>query len=87
MSIYACLFIAAPPSYSDLAISESHRQDYLQGCDRSDAEGEDRGSLLTYITEFRYLPPPLYSEVLLSHTHTHTHRRLTGKVPKQHKQT
>lgn len=53
----------APPSYSDLAISESHRQDYLQGCDRSDTEGEDRGSLLTYITEFRYLPPPLYSEV------------------------
>ncbi|XP_023275190.1 arrestin domain-containing protein 3-like [Seriola lalandi dorsalis] len=50
----------APPSYSELAISESHRRDCLQGCDRSDEEGED---LLTYITEFRYLPPPLYSEV------------------------
>ncbi|XP_041666571.1 arrestin domain-containing protein 3-like isoform X2 [Cheilinus undulatus] len=53
----------APPSYSDLAISESERRDCLQGCDRSDGEGEDPGSLLTYITEFRYLPPPLYSEV------------------------
>ncbi|XP_062290930.1 arrestin domain-containing protein 3-like isoform X3 [Scomber scombrus] len=53
----------APPSYSDLAISESHRRDCLQGCDRSDGEGEDQGSLLTYITEFRYRPPPLYSEV------------------------
>ncbi|KAK2887984.1 arrestin domain-containing protein 3b [Channa argus] len=53
----------APPSYSDLAISESHRRDYLQGCDSSDGRGEQRGSLLTYITEFRYLPPPLYSEV------------------------
>uniref|UniRef100_A0A1A8MH78 Arrestin domain-containing protein 3 n=1 Tax=Nothobranchius pienaari TaxID=704102 RepID=A0A1A8MH78_9TELE len=52
----------APPSYSDLAISEAYRQDCLQGCDRSGGEGEDEGSLLTYITEFRYLPPPLYSE-------------------------
>ncbi|XP_029921590.1 arrestin domain-containing protein 3-like [Myripristis murdjan] len=53
----------APPSYCDLAVSESHRQVCLQGCDRSDEEGEDGGSLLAYITEFRYLPPPLYSEV------------------------
>ncbi|XP_020782171.1 arrestin domain-containing protein 3-like [Boleophthalmus pectinirostris] len=53
----------APPSYSDLAISESHRRDWLRGCDRNDSEGEDHGSVLTYITEFRYLPPPLYSEV------------------------
>ncbi|KAM4720599.1 arrestin domain-containing protein 3-like [Anableps anableps] len=53
----------APPSYSDLAISEAHRRNCLQGCDRSDGEGEDQGSVLTYITEFRYLPPPLYSEV------------------------
>nr|XP_043868621.1 arrestin domain-containing protein 3-like isoform X2 [Solea senegalensis] len=53
----------APPSYSDLAISESHRQDCLQGCDRSEGEGEDHRALLTYIREFRYLPPPVYSEV------------------------
>lgn len=53
----------APPSYCDLAVSESYRQICLQGCERSDEESEDGGSLLTYITEFRYLPPPLYSEV------------------------
>lgn len=53
----------APPSYSDLAISESHRRDCLRGCDRPEAEGESRASVLAYITEFRYLPPPLYSEV------------------------
>lgn len=61
---------AAPPSYNDLAISEAERRDCLQGCDRSDVDGGDQGSLLPYITEFRYLPPPLYSEV---HTHTHAH--------------
>lgn len=53
----------SPPNYSDLAISESHRRDCLQGCDRSDTEGEDHASVLAYVTEFRYLPPPLYSEV------------------------
>lgn len=54
---------AAPPSYSDLAISEAERRDCLQGCDRSNVDGDEQGSLLPYITEFRYLPPPLYSEV------------------------
>lgn len=53
----------APPSYSDLAISESQRRDCLQGCDSSCADDDNLGSLQTYITEFRYLPPPLYSEV------------------------
>ncbi|XP_068430374.1 arrestin domain-containing protein 3-like [Clinocottus analis] len=50
----------APPSYTDLAISEARRRECLLGCDGTAGEGED---LLTYITEFRYLPPPLYSEV------------------------
>ncbi|XP_024918104.1 multiple C2 and transmembrane domain-containing protein 1-like isoform X2 [Cynoglossus semilaevis] len=53
----------APPSYSDLRISESHRRDCLRGCNRSEQEEEDYSALLTYITEFRYLPPPVYSEV------------------------
>ncbi|KAK7929726.1 hypothetical protein WMY93_006121 [Mugilogobius chulae] len=53
----------APPSYSDLAISESQRRDCLRGCDRHNSEEEDPASVLSYITEFRYLPPPLYSEV------------------------
>lgn len=54
---------AAPPSYSDLAISEAERRDCLQGYDRSTVDGDEQRSLLPYITEFRYLPPPLYSEV------------------------
>lgn len=54
---------AAPPSYCDLAISEAERRDCLQGCDRSNVDGDEQRSLLPYITEFRYLPPPLYSEV------------------------
>lgn len=60
---------AAPPSYNDLAISEAERRDCLEGCDRSNVDRGDERSLLPYITEFRYLPPPLYSEV---HTRTAT---------------
>lgn len=52
----------APPSYSDLAVSEEHRQSCLQDCDRSEDSQEDQGPILAYITEFRYQPPPLYSE-------------------------
>lgn len=74
-------FIAAPPSYSDLEISETQRRDCLQGCDRSDGEGDDPGSLLTYITEFRYLPPPLYSEVRFTRTQSHN---LTGTTQEPH---
>lgn len=77
------LHAAAPPSYSDLAISESQRRDCLQGCDSSCADDDNLGSLQTYITEFRYLPPPLYSEVQLTphapaartHALTHAHTR------------
>ncbi|KAM6986578.1 arrestin domain-containing protein 3b isoform 2-T2 [Aplochiton taeniatus] len=55
----------APPSYSDLSVSEEHRQGCLQGCDGSERGVEDfvQGPTLAYITEFRYQPPPLYSEV------------------------
>ncbi|CAL8279720.1 unnamed protein product [Boreogadus saida] len=53
----------APPDYSDLAVSEEHRRDCLQGSDWSPPPEEAEGSLQAYITEFRYLPPPLYSEV------------------------
>jgi len=65
--VCACVCVrvraAAPPDYSDLAVSEEHRQGCLQGSDRSQPQEEPHGSLLAYITEFRYLPPPLYSEV------------------------
>lgn len=72
---------AAPPSYSDLAISESQRRDCLQGCDSSYGDEGNLGSLQTYITEFRYLPPPLYSEVRFtpSHPHKHTHAQMTSQ--------
>ncbi|KAM6901275.1 arrestin domain-containing protein 3b [Lycodopsis pacificus] len=57
----------APPSYGDLLISESRRRECLHGCERSEDQDQDQDqdqeALLTYITEFRYLPPPLYSEV------------------------
>ncbi|XP_075934333.1 arrestin domain-containing protein 3-like [Anarhichas minor] len=53
----------APPSYGDLSISESQRRECLHGCERSEDQDQDQEALLTYITEFRYLPPPLYSEV------------------------
>ncbi|XP_068191595.1 arrestin domain-containing protein 3-like isoform X3 [Antennarius striatus] len=54
----------APPSYSDLSISESERRDCLHGCGRPNDDSEEHGSLLTFITEFRYRPPPLYSELV-----------------------
>lgn len=53
----------APPSYRDLAVSEEQRQGCLQGCERTEEGAEDQNCLLAYITEFRYQPPPLYSEV------------------------
>ena len=58
-----CVCVAAPPDYSALAVSEEHRRDCLQGSDWSPPPEEAEGSLQAYITEFRYLPPPLYAEV------------------------
>ncbi|XP_061657476.1 arrestin domain-containing protein 3-like isoform X2 [Syngnathoides biaculeatus] len=53
----------APPSYSELAISESHRRHFLRGVPEWEPEPEHASAaLLTYVTEFRYLPPPLYAE-------------------------
>ncbi|XP_061886759.1 arrestin domain-containing protein 3-like [Entelurus aequoreus] len=52
----------APPSYNDLAFSEAHRRHCLRGSEEHHHVHEAT-SLLTYISEFRYLPPPLYSEV------------------------
>ncbi|KAM9794328.1 arrestin domain-containing protein 3-like isoform 2-T2 [Syngnathus typhle] len=54
-----------PPSYGQLAIPESHRRHFLHAVHEQEQEQEQHASaaLLTYITEFRYLPPPLYAEV------------------------
>lgn len=54
--------VLAPPSYSELAITESHRRHFLHGVHEHEQEHAS-AALLTYITEFRYLPPPLYAEV------------------------
>nr|XP_057913667.1 arrestin domain-containing protein 3-like isoform X1 [Doryrhamphus excisus] len=51
----------APPSYSELAFSEAHRRHCLRGGD--ERHEHEAAPLLAYISEFRYLPPPLYAEV------------------------
>lgn len=53
----------APPSYSDLAVTEEQRQGCLERCEGSEVNQEGQGTLQAYITEFRFQPPPLYSEV------------------------
>lgn len=58
-----CLFPAAPPSYAEV-VTEEQRQSSLAplgACD--DFERALPGPLFAYIQEFRFLPPPLYSEV------------------------
>lgn len=61
-----CLFPAAPPSYAEV-VTEEQRQSSLAplgACD--DFERALPGPLFAYIQEFRFLPPPLYSEVSTS---------------------
>ncbi|XP_070990989.1 arrestin domain-containing protein 3-like isoform X1 [Oncorhynchus clarkii lewisi] len=53
----------APPSYSDLAVTEEQRRGCLERCEGSEVNQEGQGTLQAYITEFRFQPPPLYSEV------------------------
>eukprot|EP00075_Anas_platyrhynchos_P012825 XP_027302078.1 arrestin domain-containing protein 3 isoform X3 [Anas platyrhynchos] len=53
----------APPSYAEV-VTEEQRQSSLAplaACD--DFERALQGPLFAYIQEFRFLPPPLYSEV------------------------
>jgi len=57
------LLPAAPPSYAEV-VTEEQRQSSLAPvgvCD--DFERGLPGPLFAYIQEFRFLPPPLYSEV------------------------
>ncbi|XP_057674711.1 arrestin domain-containing protein 3-like isoform X2 [Corythoichthys intestinalis] len=49
----------APPSYDELAIPESRRRHFLHGVPEQEHAS---AALLAYVTEFRYLPPPLYAE-------------------------
>ncbi|XP_009876033.1 PREDICTED: arrestin domain-containing protein 3-like [Apaloderma vittatum] len=53
----------APPSYAEV-VTEEQRQSSLApigACD--DFERALPGPLFAYIQEFRFLPPPLYSEI------------------------
>lgn len=57
------LFPSAPPSYAEVVTEEQRRNNLapVSACD--DFERALQGPLFAYIQEFRFLPPPLYSEV------------------------
>lgn len=57
------LFPSAPPSYAEVVTEEQRRNNLapMSACD--DFERALQGPLFAYIQEFRFLPPPLYSEV------------------------
>lgn len=59
MLTHCPIFHAAPPSYAEI-VTEQQRQSSL---DVSAAREEVDGPLFAYIHEFRFQPPPLYSEV------------------------
>lgn len=54
---------SAPPSYAEVVTEEQRRNNLapVSACD--DFERALQGPLFAYIQEFRFLPPPLYSEV------------------------
>ncbi|XP_018095349.1 arrestin domain-containing protein 3 isoform X3 [Xenopus laevis] len=52
----------APPSYADI-VTEEQRQNLMSSNACNNFELALQGPLFAYIQEFRYLPPPLYSEV------------------------
>ncbi|XP_040198050.1 arrestin domain-containing protein 3 isoform X2 [Rana temporaria] len=52
----------APPSYAEI-VTEEQRQNLLSSNICDNFELALQGPLFAYIQEFRYLPPPLYSEV------------------------
>lgn len=56
----------APPSYAEIMTEEQRRS-----LEVTSARDELEGSLFAYIQEFRFQPPPLYSEVRISKTYTH----------------
>ncbi|XP_071995650.1 arrestin domain-containing protein 3 isoform X2 [Engystomops pustulosus] len=52
----------APPSYAEI-VTEEQRQNMVSSNICDNFELALQGPLFAYIQEFRYLPPPLYSEV------------------------
>lgn len=59
MLTHCPIFYEAPPSYAEI-VTEEQRPSSL---DVSAAREELDGPLFAYIHEFRFQPPPLYSEV------------------------
>lgn len=55
----------APPSYSEIVTEEQRRS-----LEVTSARDEFEGPLFAYIQEFRFQPPPLYSEVCISTAYT-----------------
>uniref|UniRef100_A0A8C2V5Z9 Arrestin domain containing 3 n=1 Tax=Chinchilla lanigera TaxID=34839 RepID=A0A8C2V5Z9_CHILA len=53
----------APPSYAEVVSEEQRRSNLAPSGACDDFERALQGPLLAYIQEFRFLPPPLYSEV------------------------
>ncbi|XP_074933043.1 arrestin domain-containing protein 3-like isoform X4 [Phalacrocorax aristotelis] len=56
----------APPSYADVVTEENGQSSLAPIAAFDDFERTLQGPLFAYIQEFRFLPPPLYSEVSLS---------------------
>lgn len=54
-------FCAAPPSYAEIVTEEQRQSSLDVPADREDLDGP----LFAYIHEFRFQPPPLYSEVTI----------------------
>lgn len=64
------LFPPAPPSYAEVVTEEQRRSNLAPGSACDDFERALQGPLFAYIQEFRFLPPPLYSEVSITPSST-----------------
>ncbi|XP_064412903.1 arrestin domain-containing protein 3a isoform X2 [Latimeria chalumnae] len=53
----------APPSYADIVTEEQRQGGLAPAAARDDFERALEGPMFAYIQEFRFQPPPLYSEI------------------------
>ncbi|XP_042190290.1 arrestin domain-containing protein 3 isoform X2 [Callorhinchus milii] len=53
----------APPSYAEIVSEQQRRHNLVSAAVRDELERVFEGPLFAYIQEFRYQPPPVYSEV------------------------
>ncbi|KAG2466794.1 arrestin domain-containing protein 3 [Polypterus senegalus] len=53
----------APPSYAEIITDEQRQNTVASSTARDDFDRAFEGPLFAYIQEFRYQPPPLYSEI------------------------